>query len=75
MSDNDIQFWIETIKPGDYKNVLYYYNGINWQWSRVNAENHRGKWIDEPEYQGEVKVTPEDIEMYYLKKSADKYNL
>jgi len=49
----------------------------NWSWSDVDS--HSGlsniKFIYTPEYMGEVEITQDDIDGYYVEKEAEKYNL
>ena len=76
MSEKDIEYWIDIIKPGNYDYILFHNNNGEWMWSGVDSKDYLGqRWIDKPGYQGEVKITPEDIEFYNLKKTAKKYNL
>jgi hypothetical protein len=81
MPEKEIDRWIDLgiIKLSKSDHILVFSNHIvddDWAWSNINATDVTGKkYIDSKEYQYEIEVTPEDIEMYYLKKSANKYNI
>jgi len=50
----------------------------NWTHSGVDSTDFdisKGKYIDSPEYMGEVEITDEDIERYEIEKETLKYNI
>ena len=67
-------FFLDDSAQHDY--VLLHRDGIEWTWSPIDAEDFDGdNYIDLPEYMGEVEVTQDEIDDWYMYKNAKKYNL
>ena len=81
--------WMSDTKNNEEYILLHYSNNFlggkdnddNWTFSGIDATNFRGyhardrKYIDSPEYMGEVKLPKEYAERYIIEKDTDKYNL
>jgi len=81
--------WMSDLKNNEEYILLHYSDNFpggkdrndNWTHSGVDATDFsdgtfgNGKYIDTPEYMGEVELSKEDMERYKIEKETNKFNI